>query len=63
MIVFMIVRVVGQAADLGMALMIPATAARIGAAVWGTLTGGVLVVAIWVPYLVRSRRVEATFVR
>ena len=63
MITFMITRVVFQAADLGVALMIPATAARIGPAVYGTLAGGVLVTLIWVPYFIRSRRVEATFTR
>jgi len=63
MITFMITRVVFQAADLGVALMIPATAARIGPAVYGTLAGGVLVTLIWVPYFIRSRRVESTFIR
>ena len=63
MITFMITRVVIQAADLGVALMIPATAARIGPAVYGALAGSVLVTLIWVPYFIRSRRVEATFTR
>ena len=63
MITFMIVRVVGQVADVGVALMIPAAAARIGPAVYGALAGSILVAAIWVPYFVTSRRVEATFVR
>ena len=63
MITFMITRVVFQAADLGVALMIPVTAARIGPAVYGALAGGVLVTLIWVPYFIRSRRVEATFIR
>jgi hypothetical protein len=62
-ITFMIARVVFQAADLGVALMIPVTAARIGPAVYGTLALGILVTLIWVPYFIRSRRVEATFVR
>ena len=38
-------------------------AARIGSAVDGSPAGSILVAAIWVPYLVRSRRVEATFIR
>lgn len=63
MITFMIARVVFQAADLGVALMIPVTAARIGPAVYGALALGILVTLIWVPYFIRSRRVEATFVR
>ena len=63
MITFMITRLVFQAADLGVALMIPVTAARIGPAVYGALAGGVLVTLIWVPYFIRSRRVEATFIR
>jgi len=63
MITFMITRVVFQAADLGVALMIPATAARTGPADYGALAGGILVTLIWVPYFIRSRRVESTFVR
>jgi len=63
MTTFMITRVRFQAADLGVALMIPATAARIGPAVYGALAGGVLVTLIWVPYFIRSRRVESTFTR
>jgi hypothetical protein len=63
MITFMILRVVGQVADLGVAIMIPATAARNGPVAYGSLAGCVLVAAIWVPYLVRSRRVEAIFIR
>jgi hypothetical protein len=63
MITFMITRVVFQAADLGVALMIPATAARIGPAIYGALAGAILVTLIWVPYFIRSRRVESTFVR
>jgi len=61
--VVMITRVVFHAADLGVALMIPATAARIGPAVSGALAGGVVVTLIWVPYFIRSRRAEATFLR
>jgi hypothetical protein len=34
-----------------------------GPAVYGALAGSILVPVIWVPYLVRSRRVEATFIR
>ena len=63
MITFMIVRVVGQAADLGVVLMIPAAAARIGPVAYGGLASGILVTLVWVPYLIKSRRVEATFVR
>jgi uncharacterized protein DUF2569 len=63
MITFMIARVVFQAADLGVALMIPAAAPRIGPTVYGALAGSVIVTLIWVPYFIRSRRVEATFIR
>jgi Protein of unknown function (DUF2569) len=34
-----------------------------GPAVYGALAGSILVAVIWVSYPVRSRRVEATFVR
>jgi len=54
---------VGEVAGLGVALMIPATAARIGPAAYGSLAGSVLVAAIWVPHLAWSRRVGAPFVR
>jgi hypothetical protein len=63
MITFMITRVVFQAADLGVALMIPITAVRIGPPVYGALAASVLVALIWVPYFIRSRRVQLTFVR
>lgn len=63
MITFMITRVIVQAADLGVALVIPATAARIGPAVYAALALAILVTLIWVPYFIRSRRVEATFTR
>jgi hypothetical protein len=63
MIMFLITRVLFQAADLGLALIIPATAARIGPEVYGGLAAGVLVALIWGRYFVTSRRVEATFVR
>jgi hypothetical protein len=63
MIAFMITRVVAQVADAGVALMIPAAAARMGPAAYGGIASGVLVALIWVPYLIRSRRVELTFVR
>jgi hypothetical protein len=36
---------------------------RMGPAVYGALAGSILVPVIWVPYPVRSRRVEAAFVR
>ncbi len=63
MIMFLITRVLFQAADRGLALMIPITAARIGPEVYGGLAAGVLVALIWVPYFIRSRRVQATVVR
>ncbi len=63
MIAFMITRVAVQAADAGVALMIPAAAAAMGPAAFGGLVSGVIVAAIWVPYLIKSRRVELTFVR
>ena len=63
MITFMILRVVGQVAGLGVAIMIPATAVRIGPVAYGALAGSVLVAAIWVPSLVKPRRVGAAFVR
>jgi hypothetical protein len=63
MIAFLIVRVGIQVADLLVARMIPAAAASIGPAVYGALAAGGLVVVIWVPYFLKSRRVAATFVR
>lgn len=63
MIAFMIARVAAQAVDTGLALMIPATAARMGPEAYGGLLSGVLVALVWVPYLVKSRRVALTFVR
>jgi hypothetical protein len=63
MILFLITRVLFQAADLGVALLIPFTAARIGGGVYGALAASVLVALIWGRYFVTSRRVEATFVR
>ena len=63
MIAFLIARLVVHVADLGAGLMVPMVAARIGPAAWGGLAGGALVVLLWVPYLLKSRRVEATFVR
>ena len=63
MITFMILRVVGQVAGLGAAIMIPATTVRIGPVAYGALAGSVLVAAIWVPYLLESPRVAVTFVR
>jgi hypothetical protein len=63
MIMFLVTRVLFQVADLGLALRIPITAARIGPAVYGGLAGGIVVALIWVPYLIQSRRVETTFVR
>ena len=63
MIAFLIARVVAQVADAGVALMIPAAAARMGPATYGGIASGVLVALVWVPYLIKSRRVELTFVR
>jgi hypothetical protein len=63
MVMFLVTRVLVQAADLGVALMIPVTAARIGGGVYGALAAGVLVAVIWGRYFVVSKRVEATFVR
>jgi len=63
MIVFLIVRVVIQVGDILVARMIPAAAATIGPSVYGALAGNLLVVLIWVPYFIKSRRVAATFIR
>jgi hypothetical protein len=63
MIMFLVTRALFQAADLGVALMIPITAARIGPEVYGALAAGILIALIWVPYFITSRRVEATFIR
>jgi len=63
MITFLIMRVVVQAADLGVALMIPATSSRVGPGVYGSLAAGILVAVIWGRYFVASRRVAATFTR
>lgn len=61
MIMFLITRVVFQAADLGLALMVPIAAARIGPQIYGALVAGILVALIWGRYFATSRRVEATF--
>lgn len=63
MIVFLIVRVVIQMADIVVARSIPLAAATIGPRVYGALAGNLLVVFLWVPYFLKSRRVAATFVR
>ena len=63
MIMFLVARVLFQAADLGVALMIPVTAARIGPDVYGALAAGILVTVIWGRYFLISRRVQATFTR
>jgi uncharacterized protein DUF2569 len=63
MILFLVARVVFQAVDLGVALMVPVAAARIGGEVYGSLAGGILVAVIWGRYFVASKRVEATFTR
>ena len=63
MVTFLIVRVLIQGADLLVARVIPAASAAIGPSVYGALAGSALVVLVWVPYLLRSRRVANTFVR
>jgi hypothetical protein len=63
MIAFLIVRVVIQMADILVASSIPVAAGSIGPRVYGSLAGNLLVVFVWVPYFLKSRRVAATFVR
>jgi len=63
MVTFLIVRVLIQAADLLVARLIPAAATAIGPSVYGALGGSLVVVLVWVPYFLRSRRVANTFVR
>jgi hypothetical protein len=63
MIAFLLARVGIQVADMLVAKMIPAAAAAIGPAVYGALAASVLVVVIWAPYFLKSRRVATTFVR
>jgi Protein of unknown function (DUF2569) len=63
MIAFLIVRVVIQVADIFVASSIPVAAGSIGPRVYGSLAGNLLVVLVWVPYFLKSRRVAATFVR
>jgi len=63
MIAFLIVRVAIQMADIFVARSIPIAAASIGPRVYGSLAGNLLVVLVWVPYFLKSRRVAATFVR
>ena len=63
MITFLIVRVVIQVADIFVASSIPLAAGSIGPRVYGSLAGNLLVVSVWVPYFLKSRRVAATFVR
>ena len=62
MIAFLIVRVAIQMADIFVASSIPVAAASIGPRVYGALAGNLLVVLVWVPYFLKSRRVAATFV-
>ena len=63
MIAFLIVRVAIQMADIFVARSIPLAAGSIGPRVYGSLAGNLLVVLVWVPYFLKSRRVAATFVR
>jgi hypothetical protein len=63
MIAFLIVRVVIQMADIFVASSIPVAAGSLGPRVYGSLAGNLLVVLVWVPYFLKSRRVAATFVR
>ena len=63
MVTFLIVRVLIQAADLLVALLIPVAAAAIGPSVYSALGGSLVLVLVWVPYFLRSRRVDNTFVR
>jgi hypothetical protein len=63
MITFLIVRVIIQVADIFVASSIPLAAGSIGPRVYGSLAGNLLVVSVWVPYFLKSRRVAATFVR
>lgn len=63
MIAFLIVRVVIQMADILVASSIPVAAGSIGPRVYGSLAGNLLIVFVWVPYFLKSRRVAATFVR
>jgi Protein of unknown function (DUF2569) len=63
MIAFLIVRVAIQMADIFVARSIPVAAASIGPRVYGSLVGNLLVVFVWVPYFLKSRRVAATFLR
>ncbi len=63
MIAFLIVRVVIQMADIFVASSIPVAAGSIDPRVYGSLAGNLLVVLVWVPYFLKSRRVAATFVR
>lgn len=63
MMAFLVVRLLIQIADMLVARMIPAAAAAIGPAAFAALGSGLLVVVIWVPYFLKSRRVAATFIR
>jgi hypothetical protein len=63
MIAFLIVRVAIQMADIFVASSIPVAAGSIGPRVYGSLAGNLLVVLVWVPYFLKSRRVAVTFVR
>jgi uncharacterized protein DUF2569 len=62
MIAFLIVRVAIQMADIFVARSIPVAAASIGPRVYSALAGNLLVVFVWVPYFLKSRRVAATFI-
>jgi transglutaminase-like putative cysteine protease len=50
-------------ADLALVALIPAARAEAGASAWGQLAWRWIAAAVWVAYMLKSRRVRATFVR
>lgn len=63
LIAYLIGNTVFLIADVVMAQQIPLLAAQDMSEAWGEVARGLIACAIWVPYFLVSKRVEATFIR